>query len=81
MLTLRVFENRFLGLSMSVMRYMSSLKEMTKIATGNYPEIAEKIFLVNPPWGFQTIWKGVSAIMQGVARLRHAFGYGVRGRG
>ena len=42
------------GLGMSVLRHMSTLKDMSKIATGNYPEIAGNIFLVNPPWGFQS---------------------------
>jgi hypothetical protein len=44
------------GLGMSVLRHMSTLKEMSKIATHNYPEIAGTIYLVNPPWGFQSEW-------------------------
>mmetsp|Transcript_17376 Transcript_17376/g.51399 ORF Transcript_17376/g.51399 Transcript_17376/m.51399 type:complete len:323 (-) Transcript_17376:158-1126(-) len=51
------------GLGMSILRHLSTLKEMSKIASGNYPEITRTIFLVNPPWGFQTIWKAVSSIL------------------
>eukprot|EP00035_Acanthoeca_spectabilis_P039578 m.63551 g.63551 ORF g.63551 m.63551 type:complete len:320 (+) comp9663_c0_seq4:482-1441(+) len=51
------------GLGMSVLRYIATLKEMSKIATHNYPEIASSIYLVNPPWGFQTIWKAVQSIL------------------
>jgi hypothetical protein len=42
------------GLNMSILRHLSTLKELSKIATHNYPEIAGTIFLVNPPWGFQS---------------------------
>lgn len=46
------------GLGMSVLRYIATLKEMSKIATHNYPEIASSIYLVNPPWGFQSEYSG-----------------------
>ena len=51
------------GIGMSILGHIGQIKQFTRTASAFYPEITQRVLIVNAPWFVQGLWKAASVIL------------------